>query len=183
MSIFDTNVETLTPEGGKYTPTKGLHQAKVIALVDLGDQECVDQKTGEKYMMRKLDIIFAVEEKNSKGEHMTARRTVSMTMGENSVLSKINRDAKWNIVKIGDILGKTAELYIKIVKTKADKDFPKVEGIDEGAGFTASGALTLPFWYADVAPDCIAMLQGVTIGAKLERKSDSEACNSDQLPF
>ena len=47
MSIFDTNVETLTPEGGKYIPSKGLHQAKVIALVDLGDQECEDQCAGD----------------------------------------------------------------------------------------------------------------------------------------
>ena len=175
MSLLNTNIQDLAESAGSssanYTPSNGLHNAVVIALHDLGLQEQTNDK-GEVYEIHKMDLIFAIEEQNSKAEHMIVRRTVSITMGEKSILRKIITDAEWDIREIGDLLGKTCQVLTKVVKTKAGKDFPKVENVMSGKGFKSSGAVKLPYWYADT--DGIHSLDGIKIGEKNVREAKVE---------
>jgi len=168
MSIFNTTVESLTPDAGKWKPTNGIHQAVVIALVDRGDEENTNDQ-GVTYMVRKMEIVFAIEEKNSNGCHMIVSRKVTMSMGENAILRKYIDDAGWSVNQISDILGQRAQIYTKITKSKAGKDYTKIETIDAGEGFASSGSIALPFWYNDVDQNDILKLQGIKIEPKRDQ--------------
>lgn len=195
MSLFDTKVESLTGENGKWMPSKGQHNAKVVALINIG---MINRKNdeGEEYQVQGIQLVWAIEEKNSRGEHMIIRQDVYMSLKSGTTLGDLVKDAGWKITNIRDILGKTAKIFVKIQKSKSTgKDYAKV-GVDvmEG-GFNSTGTIILPFWYNDMKKEDVIMIDGVTIGskqekkvAKLEESNDPEFVTkdtklSDDLPF
>lgn len=198
MSLFDTKVESLTGENGKWLPSKGQHNAKIVALVNVG---MIDRKNdeGEEYKVQGLELVWAIEEKNSRGEHMIIRQQVTMSLKTGTTLGDLVKDACWKITNIRDILGKTAKIFVKLQKSKTTgKDYAKVGSDVMEGGFNSTGTIVLPFWYADMKKEDVIMIDGVTIGSKQEKKvtqqakstdpnfvtQDNEAANSDDsLPF
>jgi len=188
MSIFNTTREDLEKGSSKhYTPTDGLHQAVVVAIIDLGEQEKENDR-GEKYMSHGIEFVFSIDELNDNSEHMTVKREMTLTYSDKSLLRKMTVDCKWDWKEVSDLLGKPCQVLTKIVKTKAGKDFPKLDTFMTGTGFKPTGKVLIPFWYKDVPSDNILLLPKVVIGEKHVREPDSvppttPAPSSDTAPI
>lgn len=163
MSIFDTKVESLTGSTGKWMPSKGQHDAKVVGLIDIGQVDKTND-AGETYKVQGIDLIWAVAERNSNGEHMIIRQSVTASLKDKTRLGAIVKDAGWKLDSIRDILGKTAKVFVKHkTSKKTGKDYAAIgEDLMEG-GCKLDATVVLPYWYADQMSKMI-LIDGVTIG-------------------